>query len=324
MPVISRRNVVVAALACSQFLAAHAADPFPSKPIRVVVNAVPGGSLDITTRLVAKQMGDKLGQSLIVDNRAGGDGLVGIRAVLSAPADGYTLLATAGTIAIQPAVKNNPGYDLLKDFTGIGPMLRSPLLLLVGTDQPDKTLVEFTSRAKASPGKLAYASAGFGTTTHIGAALFAQHAGVQMQHIPYKGSGAALPDVAGGRVPMIMTGYSSALPLMKSGKLRALGVSSTDRLPGLPELPTIAEQGVANFSYHLWLGLLAPAGTPAPVVQKLSEALRAALRSKELEERFRSDGSEVAPMGSDEFNAFLRRDLAQMNKLVTELGLPKE
>lgn len=318
------RRTVAAMLALSAAAPVFAADPFPVRPIRFIVNASPGGSLDITTRLVAQKIAEKLGQSIIVENRAGADGLVGIRAVLAAKPDGYTILATAGTIAIQPAIKQDPGYDLLKDFTGIGAMLRSPFLVLVGADQPDKTLGDFIARAKASPGKLSYASAGMGTTTHIAAAMFAQQAGLSMLHIPYKGSGGAYAEVAGGRIPMIFTGYSSAHPFLSSGKMRPLGVTSTARMPHLPDVPAVAEQGLPGYSYAVWLGLLAPAATPPEVVAQLSDALRAAQTSKELGERFKSEGSDASPSSPAEFNAFLKRDLTEVQKLVSTLGLPKE
>ncbi len=303
---------------------ASAQDAFPSRPIRIVVNTAPGGLTDIVTRLVAQKMGDKLGQAIIIDNRAGADGLLGIRAVKAAPADGYTLLGAAGTIAIQPAVKLDPGYELLKDFTGIGPMVRTPVLMVVGNSIPDKTVAEFLARAKANPGKLSYASAGVGTTTHIGAAMFLQQAKVQLLHVPYKGNGAAMPDVIAGRVSMMFESVGSGAGKVKDGVWRTLGVSSTARLPSLPNVPTLAEQGVPGFSYYLWLGLLAPNGTPKEVVQRLSDALRSVLTSKEIVDRFQSDGSEAMVMSSDEFNAFLGREVTQMNKLVTDLALPKQ
>ncbi|HSV83386.1 MAG TPA: tripartite tricarboxylate transporter substrate binding protein [Ramlibacter sp.] len=316
------RGLAVLLLAAAA--AASAAEPFPVRPVKIVVNTAPGGLTDITTRLIAQKMGEKLGQSVVIDNRAGGDGLLGIRTVKAAPADGYTLLASAGTIAIQPAVKQDPGYDLLKDFAPVGPMIRSPLLMVVAADQPDKTLQDFMARARANPAKLSYASAGVGTTTHIGAAMFLQQAGLNMLHVPYKGNGAAMPDVMSGRVGMIFEAYGSGASKVKEGRLRALGVTSTRRLPGLPDVPTIAEQGVPNYSYYLYLALLAPAGTPKDVVQRLSEALRSALASKDLLDRFRDDGSEPMDMSSEQFTEFLRRDLQQMARLVGELGLTKQ
>jgi tripartite-type tricarboxylate transporter receptor subunit TctC len=315
-------RVVVLALACT--LPTHAAETFPTKPVRIVVNVAAGGLTDVTTRLVAQKMAAKLGQPVVVDNRAGADGLLGIRYVKTSPADGYTLLATAGTVAIQPAVRQDPGYDLIKDFTGIGPMVRSPLVMVVGPNEPDKTLADFMARAKANPNKLSYASAGVGSTTHIGAAMFLHKTGLSLLHVPYKGNGAAMADVIGGRVPMIFEAYGSGAPKIKAGQLRALGVTSTTRLAAFPELPTVAEQGVPNFSYYLYLGLLAPAGTPKDVVQRLSEALRSATSSNDLKERFAADGTEAMTMSPEEFNEFLKRDVAQMAELVTTLKIEKQ
>jgi tripartite-type tricarboxylate transporter receptor subunit TctC len=300
------------------------AEAYPSRPIRIVVNSSPGGLLDMVTRLVGQQMSDKLGQPVIIDNKAGADGLLGIRYAKTQPADGYTVLATAGTIAIQPALKQDPGYDPVKDFTGIGPMVRSPLLMVVGPGQPDKTLNDFIARAKASPDKLSYASAGTGTTTYMGAAMFLQQAGLHLLHVPYKGNAAAMSDVIAGRVGMIFEAYGSGAAKVKAGQLRALGVTSTARLPALPEVPTITEQAVPGFNYYLWLGLLAPAGTPPEAVSRLSEALRAALGSKELAQRLRADAAEPMPMQPEAFNEFLRREVAQMNSFAAELGLPKQ
>ena len=307
-------------LACG----ALASDPYPNKPIRIVVNTAPGGLVDLTTRMLAVKMGESLGQSVVIDNRAGGDGLLGIRYVKTQPADGYTLLATAGTIAIQPAVKQDAGYDPVKDFAGIGPMVRSALMMVVGPDQPDKTATDFIARAKAAPNTMTYASAGVGTTTHIGAAMYLQQAGANLLHVPYKGNGAAMPDVMAGRVAMIFEAYGSGAPKVKAGQLRALGVTSTKRLPGLPDLPTLGEQGANNFNYYLWLGLLAPAGTPQDVVQRLSQALHSALNNKELVDRFASDGSEPMIMSPDAFTDFMRSEVLQMNKFVTEIGLAKK
>lgn len=320
-------RIILALLALSTAFAAScavAADDFPSRPIRIVVNTAPGGLVDVTTRLVAQKMAEKLGQSVIIDNKAGADGLLGIRYVKTQPADGYTLLATAGTLAIQPAVKLDPGYDLLKDFTGVGPMVRSPVLLVEGMGQPDKTLADFMARAKARPDQLTYASAGVGTTTHLGAALFLQQAGLKVMHVPYKGNGAAMTDVIAGRVTMIFEAYGSGAGKVKAGQLKALAVSSAQRLPGLPDVPTMAEQGVPEFSYSLWLGMVAPAGTPKDALTRLSEALHLALNSKELRDRMRDEGSEPMIMSPDEYTEFLGRDLAQMQKLVGGLGIRKQ
>jgi tripartite-type tricarboxylate transporter receptor subunit TctC len=303
---------------------AFAADPFPTRPIRILVNTGPGGLVDVTTRLVAEKLREFLGQSVIVENRAGGDGLVGIAATKTAAPDGYTLLASAATIAIQPAVKLNPGYDLEKDFIGIGPMLRAPYMIMVGAREPDKTVGEFVARAKKNPDKMSYASAGVGTGTHMAAAMFLKKAGVDILHVPYKGNGPAMPDVMAGRVNMIFEAYNSGVGKVKDGTLRALGVTSTERLPSLPDVPTIAEQGVPDYSYYVYIGLLAPAGTPKDVVERLSAALQSTLASAEVVQRFREGGGEPMVMSSEKFNAFLKEDLLQTEAFVKELGIEKK
>lgn len=300
------------------------AQDFPTKPIRILVNTGPGGLVDVTTRLVATKLGGAIGQSVVVENRAGGDGLVGILAVKNAQPDGYTLLATAGTVAIQPAVKANPGYDLEKDLVGIGPMMRSPLLIMVGAGQPDKTIDEFMARARSSPGKMTYASAGVGTTTHIGAARFLKEAKLDLLHIPYKGNGPAMPDVMAGRVDMIFEAYGSGVAKVRDGTLRALAVTSTERLPALADVPTFSERSVPGFSYYLYISLLAPAGTPQPVIERLSRALKAALEDPTVQARFAEGGGEAMIMPPAEFNVYLKEDLVRMEKLVSELGIPKQ
>jgi tripartite-type tricarboxylate transporter receptor subunit TctC len=303
---------------------AHGAEAYPTKPIRIIVHASAGGALDVTTRLVAQRMSETLGQAIVVDNRPGGEGLVGIRAAKSAPPDGYTLLATASTIAVLPSLLKEPNFDLMKDFTGVGPMVRSPMMMLVGPNQPEKSIQDFVTRAKAHPGQLSYGSAGLGSPPHIGAAIFLQQSGLAVLHVPYKGNAAAIPDVIGGRLDMIFESPVSGSSHVRAGKLRALGVSSTSRLPSMPAVPTIAEQGFPGFSYYFWLGLLAPTGTPTDIVQKLNLAVRNAATSKDLTERFRSEGSEPYTMSPQEFNAFLKRDLDEMTRLTGELKIPKQ
>ena len=324
MPKRLGRCISAVAVALAGASPSLAADAFPTRPVRIVVNTAPGGLVDVTTRLVAEKMRATLGQQVIVDNRAGADGLLGIRSVKDAPPDGYTLLATAGTIAIQPAVRQDAGYDLMKDFTGVGPIIRAPLLMVVGSGQPEKTLADFIARAKSNSSAMNYASAGVGTTTHVGAAMFLQQAGLNLMHVPYKGNAAAMPDVMAGRVNMIFEAYGSGASKVREGRLKALGVTSTARLPAMPEVPTIAEQGIPGFSYYLWIGVVAPAGTPKDVVERLSQALRGAISGQELKERFRTDGSEVMEMSPEEFNAFLKQDVTRLTKLVTDLGLPKQ
>ncbi|WP_233853733.1 Bug family tripartite tricarboxylate transporter substrate binding protein [Paraburkholderia sp. HD33-4] len=316
-------RAVAAVFALASAASVMADDTYPSHPVRIIVNVAPGGLTDVVTRLVAQRMSETLGKGVTVENRSGGDGLVGIRYVKAAAPDGYTILAAAGTIAIQPSVKLEPGYDLNKDFVGIGPMARSPLLMVESSDLPDKSLADFVARAKANPNKLSYGSAGVGSTTHLGAALFFKRAGVSLLHVPYKGNGAAMTDVLSGRVATIFDAYGSSVANVKAGKLRVLGVTSTARLASLPNVPTMAEQGYPDFSYYLYLCLVAPAGTPPAVVQRLSDALHAATASKELMARFSDNGLEPMTMQPAQFSQFLKQDETNMSKVVAELGIEK-
>lgn len=314
------------AAAALVFCGAHSAiatSQFPTRTVRIVVPSAAGGLADVTARLVAKKMAENLGQPVIVDNRPGADTLLGTRLVKDAPADGYTLLLQSDGITVWPALMEQPGYDLEKDFAGVGPILKFPFVFVVGSQQPDKTLSSFIARAKQNPKTMTYASGGVGTPGHIGAAIFLKQTGLDLMHVPYKGNSAAMTDIMGGRVDMLFDTSATSAGSIKTGKLRALGVSSTKRLQSLPDVPTFAEQGVHNADYYSWLGLLAPAATPKDVLQRLSVALRSAVSSEELVEKFRADGSEPMTMSPDEFNKYLKGQLGQMAKLAEDLKLPK-
>ncbi|QRQ85655.1 tripartite tricarboxylate transporter substrate binding protein [Cupriavidus oxalaticus] len=301
-----------------------AADAYPARPVRIIVNSAPGALLDVTTRAVAQQMAENLGQPVVVENMAGAAGLLGIRYVKAQKPDGYTLLATANTLALAQATKLEPGYDLARDFTGIGMMNKAPLIMVGFSAQPDKTLPQLIAHAKASPGTMSYATAGIGTSTHMAAALFMHQAGIKMLHVPYKGNAGAMPDVLGGRVNMIFDGANSSGPYVQDGKLRAFAVSSPKRLPAFPDIPTLAEQGLPNYSFYVYMGLAAPAGTPTPVVMRLAKALKAAQANEGVRERFRKDSAEAGNLSPEEFTAFLRQDLQRNIKVVADLGIPKE
>lgn len=303
---------------------ASAADAFPNRPIKIIVNTAPGGFTDLMARLAAQHMGEYFKQPVIVDNRAGGDGMIAIRFVKSAAADGYTLLAATGTAAQQMALRKDPGYDLLEDFTGIGIISRTPFLMVVGVGQPDKTVADFVARAKANPGKLTFASAGVGTVPHFASERFLQTLGVTVMHVPYKGNAPALPDVISGRVDMIFDTYGSSIGQIKAGQFRVLGVTSSTRLPVLPDVKTLAEQGAPGYSYYTWVCLLAPTGTPPEVVQRLSEALKYAKAKTEVKERFLNEGMESVDMTPAQFNQFLANEVAQNQKIVADLHLEKQ
>lgn len=317
------RQLGALVIALSAASIAHAADPFPTKPIRIIVPAAPGGALDITTRLVAQKMGERLGQTVLVENRPGAESMLGTRQAKDAPADGYTLMSHSSALAALPALKVDPGYDPVKHFTAIGPLLRAAQVMYVGGSEPDKTVPEFIARAKAQPGKLTNAHGGVGSPQHLGAAQFTQQARLDVVGVPYKGTGAALPDVAGGRVTSTFAGYAGGAPYLQSGKLRPIGVTGNQRLVALPDVPTFKEQGI-DFTYYFWLGLFAPAGTPRDVVLKLADALSFATSDKDLTERFRKEGSEAMPATPDEFNAYVAKDVADMARLMRELKIQKE
>lgn len=324
MKIPGSKFLVAAAAVVFTAQAAASDESFPSRPIRIIVTSAAGGLLDVHTRTVAKVLGEKLGQQVVVENRAGAGGLVAIRSLKTAPADGYTLLAAANTIAIQQVLNSEPGYDIQKDFSGIGMMTRSPFVLIAPSSDPDKTLGQFIARAKAQPGKLNYGSSGQGGTTHLSAALFARSAGIELTHVPYKGNSAAWPDLGAGRLNMLIEGYSTAMPMVTDGRIKVLGVTGTKRMEALPDVPTLAEAGAPGYSFYLWLGLFAPVHTPKDVVQKLSTALRAAMTTQELRTRFRDEGSEAVSISHEEFDTFLRDEVARLGKLVTELQLPKQ
>lgn len=319
-----KRGLVAGILMFAGLSSAMAADPFPSKTIRIVVPAVAGGLADVTARQIALKMSEKLGQPVIVDNKPGADTLLGTRLVKDAPADGYTILLQGDGITLYPSLKKEPGYDFEKDFTAVGGIFRMPLLMVQGAGQPDKTLADFIARARANPKSMSYASGGTGSGPHIGAALFLRRAGVDILHVPYKGNAAAMPDVLSGRVDMIFDVYATSIGYINTGKARALAVSTPTRHPALPDVPTFAEQGVSNASYSSWLALFVPAATPKDVIQRLSEALLSAVSSKDLNEKFRGGGNEPIMMSPDEFNRAAKAQMGQAASLMKDLGLPKQ
>lgn len=307
-------------LSCS----AQAADEFPTRAVRLVVPVAAGGWGDVTTRLIAERMAAELKQPVVVENRTGAGGLVGIRYVKSEPSDGYTLLATGGTIAIQQALSSSPGYDARKDFVAVGTMVRSPALVVTGASAPYKTLGELLAAAKAKPNQISYGSAGVGTTTHIAAEMMLRQAGVQMLHVPYKGNGAAMPDVIAGRVSFMVDAYSSSAANIHGGRLRGLGATADVPIKALADVPTVESQGLQGFRYYYWLGLFAPAGTPDQAVNAISSALKKALDDPKLRARLQSDGTEPYFLSAPEFKTFLGKELTDTAALINDLNIPKQ
>ncbi|MEX3959413.1 Bug family tripartite tricarboxylate transporter substrate binding protein [Trinickia sp. EG282A] len=297
---------------------------FPSRTIRIIVPVSAGGWGDVTTRVVAQKLGDVLGQSVLVDNRTGAGGLVGIRYTKEQPADGYTLMSTGSTISIQEAVNKEPGYDAVKDFTLVGTFARSPALVIAGAKSTYKSLSDLVADAKAHPGQISFGSAGIGTTTHIAAAMMLKQANLQMQHVPYKGNGAAMPDVIAGRVSFMVDAYGSSAAGLHGGLLKALAVTSDSRLSVLPDVPTTAQQGLPGFTYYYWLGLFAPAGTPKEVVKKINDALEKVLSDPALKAKLEAQGTEPFYKTTADSTAFLKKDLTDNQEMIRTMGVPKQ
>jgi tripartite-type tricarboxylate transporter receptor subunit TctC len=311
---------VVLAAASSAIAAAPA---YPTRPVRIIVYVAPGSLVDVTARLVAEKMAENLHQPVIVENMAGASGLVGIRYVKNQPADGYTLLAATNTVALAPVLNAEPGYEL-KDFTAIGAMNKASLVMVGTPNQPAKTLAEFIVQAKAKPDSMSFASGGVGTSTFLAASMFLNQTGIKLLHVPYKGTAAAMPDVIGGRVNMMFDAESSTGPQIRDGRLRAFGISGAARSKGMPDVPTLAEQGVSGYNFVIYDGLAVRAGTPKEIVQRLSEALKAALANEAVRERMRKDGSEAWSTSPEEFNEWLRQDSQRIAKVATEMNLEKQ
>jgi tripartite-type tricarboxylate transporter receptor subunit TctC len=305
-------------------LAARAQDPaldYPTHPITLIVPYAPGGGNDVLARGVAEPMGKALGQQIVVENHGGAGGSIGTRQVAKAAPDGYTLgLGGTGTLAIDPTLYPNAGYDPRKDFAPVGLIATSPLIVLVNPSLPAHNIKELIALAKAQPGKLNYASAGRGSGIHLGTVLFAETAGINITHIPYKGSGPALTDLLGGHVAIYFSSLPPAIGLVKEGKLRALGVTGLQRSPIFPDVPTVAEQGLPGFEAVLHYGIVAPAGTPRPIVDRLNAALRAALNSDDVHRRIATEGAEPLPTTPDEYATDIDREETKWSALVKKSG----
>lgn len=307
-------------LVCLPLAAAAQAGDFPNKAIRIVVPFPPGGATDAAARLVAVKMGEHWGQPVVVDNRAGAGGNVGSDIVAKAPADGYTLvMGVTGSHAINTSLYSKMSYDPVADFVAISQVAVVPNVLVVHPSVPAKNLAELVALAKKEPGKLNYASLGNGTAAHLGMEMLKSEAGVDIAHVPYKGSAPAVSDLLAGQVQIMVDGLPSALPHVKAGKLRAIALTSLRRAPSLPELPTIAET-YPGFYADAWSGLFAPKGTPQPVVDKLSAEVQRILKLPDVREKLMALGAE--PVGSTQvdFAAHVKREIDKWAKVVKTSG----
>jgi tripartite-type tricarboxylate transporter receptor subunit TctC len=319
-----------AALACAAGFAALIAAPipglslaqdYPTRPVTLVVPYVAGGGNDAMARIVAERMSRALGQQIVIENRGGAGGSIATRQVAKAEPDGYTLgLGGTGTLAIDPTLYRNVGYDPRADFAPIGLIATSALVVLVHPSVPARSIGELIARAKAEPGKLNYASAGNGSGIHLATALFAATAGIQLTHIPYKGSSPALTDLIGGHVAIYFSSLPPAIGLVREGKVRALAVTSAQRAKIFPDLPTVAESALPGFEAVLHYGLVAPAGTPRPIIDKLNAALRDALGTAEVQARIASDGAEPLASTPEEYAADIDREETKWSAIVRTSG----
>ena len=300
------------------------AQTYPSRPVRLIVPFPPGGSNDIVARMVATQLGERLGQQVVIDNRGGAGGVLGTDLAAKSPPDGYTLLLISVAYAFGPALYKNLPYDPERAFAPVGILGSGAAALTVHPSLPVGTVRELITLAKAKPGALNYASAGVGSLQHLACALFMIQAGIDVVHVPYKGGGPAMADVIAGQAQIVMPSLIQVVPHIKSGRLRVLGTSGTRRSAVLPDVPTISESGVPGYEAHNWWGILAPAGTPAPVIGKLHKDLTRVLSSRETEKRFETEGAEVVRMTPAEFGRFISAELVKWSRVAREVGIKAE
>ena len=295
--------------------------PYPAKPLRMIVPFPPAGSTDLSARAVADKLGQRLGQPVVIENKPGAGGNIGSDLAAKAPADGYTLLVgTVGTHAINASLYSKLPYDNVRDFAPVILLSKVPNVLVVNPDLPARTVQELINLAKAKPNQLTFASSGNGTSIHLSGELFKSMAGVQMQHIPYKGSGPMLIDVMSGQVNLTFDNLSAAIQHIRAGKLRALAVTTAVRAPSLPDIPTIAEAGVPGYDSSSWNAIFVPAGTPRPIVERLNRELDAILKSPETREFFAGQGAESGGGSPEALADFVRSETAKWSKAVKDSG----
>jgi tripartite-type tricarboxylate transporter receptor subunit TctC len=316
-----RAALAIAALAIGAASAGAWAQDYPSKPVRIIVPFTAGSATDILARTVGQKLNELWNQTVVVDNRAGAGGTIGAGVVAKSPPDGYTLLVHSAAQAVNPFIYPNLPYDTLKDFVQVTPLGGQPNLLVVAPSTGYKTVADLIADAKRRPGVLNFGSAGIGSGTHINAEKFKLAAGIDVVHVPYKGTPEALTDTMTGRVTYFFSPISAALPHVREGKLLALAVSSAKRSSVLPDVPTVAESGLPGFDYNLWVGMFAPAGTPAQVVDKLNRDVNSVLREATVRERLASLGAEPMPMSTAEFDRFVRAEMDDAAKVVKAAGI---
>jgi tripartite-type tricarboxylate transporter receptor subunit TctC len=302
---------------------AAAAQDYPTKPVRLIIPFAPGGSVDIVARLVASKLSERLGQQVTPDNRAGAGGIIAAELAAKAPADGYTLVLLSLAHAVNPHV-HKLNYDQLRAFSFVALLGNGASVLTAHPSVPANSVKELIALAKSKPRDYAFAHAGVGSFTHTASVLFAMMAGIEVEQIPFKGGGPAMIDVMGGHSHLLMNSYLASVPHIRSGKLKALGVTDTRRTHLLPNVPTIAEAGVPGYQAANWWGIAAPVGTPQPIVDKLSTAIAAVLASDDVKAQFDKDGATIVPMNPAEFTKFFADEYEKWGKVVKQANIKPE
>ena len=314
---LTSKAFALASLALCAFApTAMAQAVYPNKPITLVVTYPPGGGADAMARLIAPKMGEALGQAVIIENKPGASGQIGALAVAKAAPDGYTLMLDASSYSVNPSLFPKLPYDPNRDFKTLGVLAQYPNVLLVHPSFPAKSVKEMVALAKAKPNGISYASSGNGSAQHLAGALFEVKAGVEMQHIPYKGGGPALNDVVGGQVPVFFGSVASTKQYVETGKLNALAVTGKKRASSMPNVPTMAEAGIAGYEVYEWNGIFAPAATPAVILTKISDAIAMVMQSPEVKEKVSSLGGEIFQGNAETADKFIKAQMVEWSKLV--------
>ncbi len=312
------------AAACTVPLTAQAT-AFPNKPIRIIVPYAPGGTTDMLARVVGKHMSDNLGQSVIVENKPGANGMLGSSMVAKSAPDGYTIgIATPGNHAANASLYKEVPYDTIKDFAAVSQAVNSPMILVAHPSLGVKTVAELIAKAKAEPGTIIYASGGTGSSMHLAMEQFAKMAGIEMVHVPYKGSGNSYIDLLSGRVSLLMDISPQALPRVRSGELLALGTASDTRLPELPDVPTIDEAGVSGYRAGSWYGFVGPSGIPKDTLATLNTAINTALRNPAIEKQLQDAGLQVVAGTPEEFQSFIEAEVKKSAQIINDAGIQAE
>jgi tripartite-type tricarboxylate transporter receptor subunit TctC len=319
----SRRSLLTAAAALALVPARGRAQAWPAKPIRLVVSFAPGGPADIVARLVAQQLQERLGQTVVVENRPGAGGNIAAKLVAGQPADGYTLLVTTSSLAVNQTLYKDPGFDALRDFTPVANLASSPNIIVAHPSEPASDLKSFIASHRGKP--VSYGSAGIGSTPHLTADHVLRVLGrLDAVHVPFQGAAPALNATMANQVPLASVALPPAVPLVKSGRVKALAVTSVKRIAALPQVPTVAEAGFADFEDYTWSGLFAPAGLPPEVLRRLNDACNEALRTSDLREKLAIAGLDPTPGTPSEFAEYLRREVSKWGAIVKSTGVSQQ